>query len=198
MNAPMVYSAEIEGTLLQHWLVDRSIPLEIEVGSGPGHFLCKLARHKLGTRFIGIDVKRERCDSAASRALSWRLTNVCVVNEEAHRFISTHIETSSISSIHVYFPTPYPRALGLSRRLMNSDFLAELHRVLIPGGILRIATDHREYFRSMCLGLRAKPWWNMSWEPPLPPEQLLEMKVGTPCEMKYHGDHQIFDLQIMK
>jgi tRNA (guanine-N7-)-methyltransferase len=198
MNAPVVYNSEIEGTVVQKWIIDRSRPLEIEVGSGPGHFLCKLARHKAGTRFIGIDVSRERCDSAAFRVLSWRLRNVIIVNEEAHRFISTHIASNSIRCLHIYFPTPYPRAIGLSERLMGVEFLAQVHRVLVPGGILRIATDHQEYFRNMCLYLRAKPWWNMPWEPPLPPEHLFDLKVGTPCEMKYHGDHHIFELQMMK
>ncbi|MDO8302457.1 MAG: hypothetical protein Q7T18_04355, partial [Sedimentisphaerales bacterium] len=47
---------------------------------------------------------------------------------------------------HIYFPDPWPKKKHHKRRFINSGNLEELLHCLKPGGLIKIATDHAEYF----------------------------------------------------
>jgi tRNA (guanine-N7-)-methyltransferase len=50
-----------------------------------------------------------------------------------------------VSRAFILFPDPWPKARHHKRRLMTEPFIAELARVLRPGGALRFATDWKDY-----------------------------------------------------
>src|SRR5205085_9128231 len=59
------------------------------------------------------------------------------------------LPTDSIEVFYLLFPDPWPKRRHAARRLVNSNFLASLHRALLPGGVVHIATDDLEYFRQI-------------------------------------------------
>lgn len=193
----VVGEAQLEDCILKKWLADRHTPLEIEIGSGSGHFISQIASAKSQTRFIGIDLNRERCDAAVSRIKSLGLSNVVIVNMEAYKFIAKHVQSNSVRAIHIYFPTPYPRAIGLSKRLIGRKFLEEVYRSLIYGGELRVLTDHKEYFRRVCIYIREKTWWDIGWRPPLTSQDGNNLQIGSPSEIM-NSDKEIYKLHLLK
>jgi tRNA (guanine-N7-)-methyltransferase len=44
--------------------------------------------------------------------------------------------------VHLYFSDPWPKARHHKRRVVQDATLAQFHRVLRPGGELRLVTDH--------------------------------------------------------
>ena len=184
--------------LLEDWFSDRYGDLEIEVGCSHGNFLCRIARANPFTKFIGIDVNADRCYRAAMRIVSFNLPNACVVNSEAHGFFLNRVPSNFISGVHIYFPTPYPKSIGLSDRLLSVDFLEEVYRTLRPGGTLRIATDLVGYFNYICDNLRFRDWWKIEWRPPVSDLTDKNLIVGTPCEFKYREKSEILEIQVMK
>lgn len=191
----MVDQHDVSAGALEDWFGNRSLPIEIEVGSGQGKFLCELASTQPSTKFIGIDLNRWRCEIASNRIHNSGLVNVRIVNMEAELFVRQNVPSSLIKALHIYFPTPYPNSLGLTQRLLTLTFLQEAYRVLISGGSLRIVTDHEHYFGEICAHIRLMPWWNISWFPPI---RRLDssLVVGTPWEFFNHKE--VFELHLIK
>ena len=64
-------------------------------------------------------------------------------------FVRCYLEDAVLRQVHVYFPDPWPKKRHRKRRLIQADFLRQLHRVLVAGGAVRMATDHADYFAWM-------------------------------------------------
>ena len=72
-----------------------------------------------------------------------------LVHEDAGTFVSWRMCDGVMRVVHVYFPDPWPKKRHQKRRLIQAPFLRELHRVLAPGGEVRLVTDHDGYFAWM-------------------------------------------------
>ncbi len=59
------------------------------------------------------------------------------------------ISDGTLSAVHIYFPDPWPKKRHHKRRLIQTGFVGEVIRVLKTGGIVRIVTDHAEYFEQI-------------------------------------------------
>lgn len=123
-----------------------SRPVEIEIGSGKGTFLVRRAREQPGVNFIGIEYAREFWRYAADRCRRHNLLNVRLVHAEAESFIRCLVPRGFLQRVHIYFPDPWPKRRHHKRRLIQEAFLRMLHEKLQTGRMIRIATDHGEYF----------------------------------------------------
>ncbi len=52
---------------------------------------------------------------------------------------------ASLTRAFILFPDPWPKARHHKRRIVQPDLVAELARLLIPGGRLRFASDVAHY-----------------------------------------------------
>ena len=124
-------------------------PVELEIGSGKGTFLLALAQAKRETNFIGIEYAKAYADFAADRLRRHGLLNCRIVPSEASWFLRCHVPDASLQALHIYFPDPWPKTRHHKRRLIQVPFMKEVHRILVPGGKLRLVTDHVDYFAHM-------------------------------------------------
>ncbi len=173
--------------------------IEVDVGCGSGGLLVRLAAGHPRTHFIGVELASELAHRAADRAAVRGLRNVTVINGEAAAYIDS-LPAQSVGALHIYFPTPYPRSIGLSARLFGGQFGRCAYRVLQVGGILRLLTDHEEYYREV-LGVLCRsqePWRATAWLPVaagLPPGQI----VGTYWEQRVAARQgQIWSLCVVR
>lgn len=134
---------------LQNWFPPdrRACPLELEIGSGKGTFLCQAARLTPQANYVGVEYARAFWRYAADRCRRNSLENVRVVNAEASGFVRHYVRDLSLRQAHIYFPDPWPKTRHHKRRLIQESFLRLLHSKLEPNGSIRIATDHAEYFQ---------------------------------------------------
>jgi tRNA (guanine-N7-)-methyltransferase len=167
-------------------------PVELEIGSGKGTFLLAAATAFPDHNFIGIEWARAYCDFAADRVRRHQLTNARLVRADANWWIRSHVPDQSLSALHVYFPDPWPKARHHKRRLIQLPFLQQAARILIPGGILRIVTDHADYFEHIqAVTAQFKPLEITAFTPPLPMADGL--LVGTNFEKKYIQENRSFN-----
>ncbi|MCX5662801.1 MAG: tRNA (guanosine(46)-N7)-methyltransferase TrmB [Planctomycetota bacterium] len=124
-------------------------PLELEIGSGKGTFLLNQARQTPDINYIGIEWAKAFWKYAADRCRRHELQNVRVVRTEAAGFVRSFVRDGALRQVHIYFPDPWPKARHNKRRLVQAGFLRELWRALEPAGMVRIATDHVDYFAWM-------------------------------------------------
>ncbi|HYE03527.1 MAG TPA: tRNA (guanosine(46)-N7)-methyltransferase TrmB [Phycisphaerales bacterium] len=122
----------------------RGLPLEIEIGSGKGTFLVREAARRPETNFLGVEWAGEFFLYAADRVRRAGLGNVRMLRTDATEFIRWRVPEARVRVIHLYFSDPWPKRRHHKNRVVQDAFLAEAHRVLEPGGELRLVTDHDE------------------------------------------------------
>lgn len=180
-----------------HWpdIFHNPHPVELEIGSGKGTFLLAIAEAKPEHNFIGIEYANAYATFAADRLRRHTTTNARMVHAEASWWVRCHIPDASIAAVHVYFPDPWPKARHNKRRLVQLPFLKEVHRILTPGGTLRLVTDHADYFAHMQTTLAAQSDLQpIPFESPVPlkPDAPAGSIVGTNFERKYIAEGRPF------
>lgn len=131
------------------WFRDPARPFEIEIGCGKGTFLVNQAAAAPGTNYLGIEWAHEFYMYAADRVRRRGLTNVRMLHTDATEFLRWRLPDAIVNVIHLYFSDPWPKKKHHKRRVVQDSFLGQAHRVLVPGGELRIVTDHDEYWEWM-------------------------------------------------
>jgi tRNA (guanine-N7-)-methyltransferase len=121
-----------------------------------------------------------------------------MVHGEATWWIRCHVPDAALAAVHIYFPDPWPKARHNKRRIVQIPFIQEIHRVLTPGGKLRLVTDHADYFSHMQATLAAQSDLTIiPFDSPVPlkpdaPEGSPPLLVGTNFERKYIAEGRPF------
>ena len=136
-GAPLPLDGVRSITCSQHWL---------EIGFGGGEHLAAQADANQDVLLIGC----EPYVNGVARLLSQigDADNVRVVIDDA-RLLLKALPSALLDRIFVLFPDPWPKARHHKRRIVNSETLSDMARILKPGGELRLATDIMSYARPM-------------------------------------------------
>ncbi|MBM4008830.1 MAG: tRNA (guanine(46)-N(7))-methyltransferase TrmB [Planctomycetes bacterium] len=119
-----------------------SNPLEIEIGSGKGTFLCQQAAVQPESNFLGIEWTADFWRSTADRLRRNQLEHVRILLTDAGDLFRHRLADCIARVVHIYFSDPWPKGRHHKRRVVQTDTLLHFHRVLSPGGELRLVTDH--------------------------------------------------------
>ncbi len=133
----------------RQWFDDPARPFQLEIGSGKGTFLLQEASQTPDVNFLGVEWAGEFATFAADRLRRHALPNVRMLHTDASEFLHWRMPDRVVSVLHLYFPDPWPKARHHRRRMMQDRFLEDCTRTIIPGGELRIVTDHAEYWAWM-------------------------------------------------
>lgn len=133
-----------------------SAPRAIEIGFGGGEFLLDLASKHPDGVFLGVEVSFKRCLKMARRLARTQLRNVRLMEGRGQVLIGQACAPASLDAIWVNFSDPWPKDRHAGRRLFQASFLASVARVLVPGGVLHVATDDTIYAGQIDTLLRAE------------------------------------------
>ncbi len=122
----------------------RAAPLHVDLGCGDGAFLFALATRMPEKNFLGIERLASRVEKACRKAA--RIDNMRVLRMESFYAVRYLLPERSVEAFHLLFPDPWPKRRHHRRRIMTEDFLRTIWAALEENGILRIATDHLDYF----------------------------------------------------
>ena len=120
-------------------------PLTVEVGFGMGDSLLEMAVSHPERNFLGIEVHRPGVGHLLMGIHDSALSNLRVVNADGLSVLKEHIPVSSVATLQLFFPDPWPKKKHHKRRLINPAFLDIAARVLGADGIIHIATDWANY-----------------------------------------------------
>ncbi|MCF7668372.1 MAG: tRNA (guanosine(46)-N7)-methyltransferase TrmB [Verrucomicrobia bacterium] len=132
-------------------------PLEVELGSGDGSFLVEYARMHPERNFIGVERLLGRIKKLDKKGRRAGLTNLKAISIEAGYFIQYLLPCAVVSTLHVYFPDPWPKKKHRNRRLISAGFPGLAKRVLAPGGICYFRTDSEDYSEQISLVFSESP-----------------------------------------
>jgi tRNA (guanine-N7-)-methyltransferase len=119
----------------------------VEIGSGSGMHLLKLAEQNPRTLCIGLEIRFKRAFKTGEKAEKLGLSNVLILRTDA-RCISEMFEDGEVTGFFVNYPDPWDKRRWRKNRILNESMLATMHRLLKKNGFLRYKTDHQEYFGS--------------------------------------------------
>lgn len=116
----------------------------LEIGFGGGEHMAGQAARDPDLLIIGVEPFLNGVASALRHVQEADLTNVKVHQGDA-REVAGRLPGGCLDRIFILFPDPWPKSRHHKRRIIQAEFLVELHRLLKPGGALRFATDWAAY-----------------------------------------------------
>jgi tRNA (guanine-N7-)-methyltransferase len=127
----------------------REAPIVLDLGCGNGRFTLLSAVSRPDHDHFAVDILPVVIRYATRRANQRGLHNVRFAVKDAETFLERYAATASVAEIHLYHPQPYHDRRQSHRRVLTPHFLADVHRVLAPGGRLFVQTDNPDYWAYM-------------------------------------------------
>jgi tRNA (guanine-N7-)-methyltransferase len=124
------------------------LPLQLEIGCGTADFLCALALEHPRTNFVGVDISSKPLFKAIRTAQAHVLPNITFIKGDFRQMYPL-LAADALEAVYLHFPDPHMRQRFRKRRVVSPGFLDAIHRALVRGGCLSIATDHREFLLEM-------------------------------------------------
>jgi tRNA (guanine-N7-)-methyltransferase len=116
----------------------------LEIGFGGGEHLAARAQQQPDTGFIGSEVFVNGVSKLVAAIAAENLTNIRIYPDDV-RDLLPRLPAASIDCVYLLYPDPWPKKRHNKRRFISPDNLAELYRILKPGGGFIFASDIDDY-----------------------------------------------------
>jgi tRNA (guanine-N7-)-methyltransferase len=133
--APRELSALFGGSVTAVWL---------EIGFGGGEAMLAQAKAYPQIGFLGVEPFVNGMAKALAGIEAEGLSNIRLHFNDAVGLIDW-LPTASLMRIDLIHPDPWPKRRHWKRRFVQDDMVAELARILRPGGEFRFVTDIADY-----------------------------------------------------
>jgi tRNA (guanine-N7-)-methyltransferase len=118
--------------------------VRLEIGFGGGEYLVAEAQQHPRTGFIGIEPFVNGMAKALAAIADRKLDNVRLHHGDAADVMGW-LPPGGLSGVDLCYPDPWPKRRHWKRRFVQDARLAEIARVLRPGGEFRFVTDIPHY-----------------------------------------------------
>lgn len=133
-----------EGPLDPGALFPTARRIVLEIGYGGGEHLSRQARQNPDAGFIGCEVFSGGIAKLVQQIDEQGLDNVRLFTDDALKLL-VKLPDASVDEAFLLYPDPWPKTRHHKRRFVSPTTLAELARVLKPGGRFNFATDIEDY-----------------------------------------------------
>lgn len=130
----------------------------LEIGFGAGEHLAALAEARRETGFIGCEAFANGIAKMLGEIERRELDNIRLFADDA-RLLVAALPPASIDRVFILFPDPWPKPRHKKRRIVSTETLKELARIMTDAAELRLATDDVGYFSWMLERVTAHPAW---------------------------------------
>ncbi|MBQ9365015.1 MAG: tRNA (guanosine(46)-N7)-methyltransferase TrmB [Schwartzia sp.] len=128
-----------------HEIFGSASPLYVELGTGKGDFITRLAERERGKNFIGIEAQQDVLYSAAKKVAEAELMNVRLLVFDIN-MIENIFAAHEVDGFYINFCDPWPKKRHAKRRLTGRAFMEKYARLLKAGGKIFFKTDNRPLF----------------------------------------------------
>lgn len=125
-------------------IADITGPIWLEIGFGGAEHLLWQAEQNPDVTLLGVEPFLNGVVKAVSGITQNDLKNIRLHRGDA-RDVLKLLPDASLERIFVLFPDPWHKARHNKRRIINMEFLDDLHRVIKPGGTFRFGSDIIHY-----------------------------------------------------
>ena len=125
----------------------------LEIGFGGGEHMIAMAGAHPEIGMIGCEAYINGVAMLLSGIERAGVTNLAIHPGDARDLLDV-LPEGSIAQVFLLYPDPWPKKRHHKRRFMNPENLAALGRIVVPGGLLRVATDIGDYARHSLAAVR--------------------------------------------
>jgi tRNA (guanine-N7-)-methyltransferase len=125
-------------------LFDRASDVRVESGFGGGEHLIAEAEHHATIGFIGIEPFINGMAKALVAIDEHSLTNIRLHHGDATDVLGW-LPDASLARFDLLYPDPWPKRRNWKRRFVQANSIAQIARVVRPGGEFRFVTDWPDY-----------------------------------------------------
>lgn len=119
--------------------------LFVELGTGKGDFIAKIAECNPKIDFIGLEVEKTCILAAARKIREKNLQNVRLIVFDVENIAEIFTE-HEIDRIFINFCDPWPKKRHAKRRLTHARFLELYRKILAQNGEIFFKTDNKPLF----------------------------------------------------
>ncbi len=130
-----------EGRFSLEGLIERSGPIELDIGFGRGLSLFERTAASPESRIIGIEIKTKLAYKVNERLQKRDLRNVTILCGDAREILKRAEPSGSVQRVALHFPDPWWKKRHDKRRVIGETLLTELARLMKPRGQLFIQSD---------------------------------------------------------
>ena len=119
--------------------------IELDLGCGKGGFSMELAKRNPDTLVLAADIKKSRLRKINNKTAQHRVRNLETIHTMGWDLLAYLLPSDCLDRVHVICPDPWPKAKHSPNRMLSTEFIARLRRIMKPGAILHLATDDVSY-----------------------------------------------------
>ncbi len=123
----------------------KPVPKYLEIGSGNGTFLIKMARENPGALYFGTEINGFVLKKALRSASKFSLNNVYYLKKDAEYLLRFFIPNNTLDAIYINFPDPWFKKRHEKRKIISPHAIETFAKALKSGGMLFFTTDDLEY-----------------------------------------------------
>lgn len=154
LMAPRPPEGEVD---LRTLWTDEKGPIELDIGFGRGASLFERAAAAPESRILGIEIKTKwayKCDERRKRL---GLDRIRVFSTDVRTLLPRLGPDGSVMRVFVHFPDPWWKKRHQHRRVVGSELLDELARLMAAGADLYVQTDVEERAMEYVEAIRSHP-----------------------------------------
>ena len=116
----------------------------LDIGFGNGEYTAAYANAFQEKHLIATEVYLSGIGSLIGLINKYKISNISIFDEDV-RLLMDQMPKEFLDSVNILFPDPWQKAKHHKRRLINQDFLYQLHPLLKPNAKIFIRTDWEDY-----------------------------------------------------
>ena len=121
----------------------------IDIGSGYGESSIYLAKKNSDALIIAAERFLDGNINLSKKIFNLKIKNIKIFEGNIIQFLDSIEIKKYFSEIWILFPDPWPKNRHHKRRLINENFLLNLHLFLKKNAIVYISTDSKSYLVSI-------------------------------------------------
>lgn len=135
----------LNGVLVEPQKITSNKKIFLEIGSGKGQFITKLAADNPENLYIAVEKNINVCYRIVQKRDELQLKNLTIILDDSIN-LCNYFDKNTIEKIYLNFSDPWPKAKHHKRRLTYDSFLKNYLVLLKNNGELQIRTDHFTFF----------------------------------------------------